>query len=102
MANLGASQVALAVNNPPAKSGVVRDAGLIPGLGRSPGGVQPTPAFLTEESHEERNLVGYNLWGHKELDMVKQFTSHAQMCHLGKILITSCIFHIPNHNMLLH
>ena len=43
MANLGASQVALAVKNPPAKSGVVRDAGLIPGLGRSPGGGHSNP-----------------------------------------------------------
>ena len=33
-----ASQVALVVKNPPASAAVVRDAGLIPGLGRSPGG----------------------------------------------------------------
>ena len=33
----GASQVALVVKNPPAKAGDVRDAGLIPGLGRFPG-----------------------------------------------------------------
>ena len=32
-----ASQVALMVNNPPANAGDIRDAGLIPGLGRSPG-----------------------------------------------------------------
>ena len=31
-----ASQVALAVKNPPANAGDARDAGLIPGLGRSP------------------------------------------------------------------
>ena len=45
------------------------DAGLIPGLGRCPGGVrwQPTPIFL-EKSHEQRSLVGYSPWGHKELD----------------------------------
>ena len=34
---LGASQVALVVKNPPANAGGVRDAGLILGLGRSPG-----------------------------------------------------------------
>ena len=34
---LGASQVALVVKNPPANEGDIRDAGLIPGLGRSPG-----------------------------------------------------------------
>ena len=33
----GASQVALVVKNPPANAGDVREAGLIPGSGRSPG-----------------------------------------------------------------
>ena len=37
MNNSGASQVALAVKNPPANVGDIRDTGLIPGLGRSPG-----------------------------------------------------------------
>ena len=32
------SQVALVVRNPPANVGDTRDMGLIPGLGRSPGG----------------------------------------------------------------
>ena len=34
----GASQVALMVENPPANAGDLRDAGSIPGSGRSPGG----------------------------------------------------------------
>ena len=34
----GASQVALVVKNPPASARGLRDAGSIPGLGRSPGG----------------------------------------------------------------
>ena len=38
-----ASQVALVVKNPPANVGDMRDAGLIPGLGRSPGGEHGTP-----------------------------------------------------------
>ena len=29
---------------------------------------QPTPIFLPEESHGQRNLVGYSPWGHKESD----------------------------------
>ena len=33
-----ASQVALVVKNLPANAGNARDVGLIPGLGRSPGG----------------------------------------------------------------
>ena len=32
----GASQVALVVKNPPARAGVIRGTGLIPGSGRSP------------------------------------------------------------------
>ena len=28
----------------------------------------PTPVFLPGESHEQRSLVGYSPWGHKELD----------------------------------
>ena len=38
-----ASQVALVVKNPPAKAGDARDAGSIPGLGRSPGGEHGNP-----------------------------------------------------------
>ena len=29
---------------------------------------QPTPIFLPGESHEQRSLVGYHPWGHKESD----------------------------------
>ena len=29
---------------------------------------QPTPVFLPGKSHEERSLVGYSSWGHKESD----------------------------------
>ena len=39
----GASKVALAVKNPPPNAGEVRDAGLIPGSGRSPGGGHGNP-----------------------------------------------------------
>ena len=40
---LRASQVALVVKNPLASAGDVRDMGLIPGLGRSPGGGKGSP-----------------------------------------------------------
>ena len=56
----GASQMALVVKNPSANAGDIRDAGSIPGWGRSPGGGQPTPVFLPEESHGQRSLVGYS------------------------------------------
>ena len=38
-----ASQVALVVKNLPASAGDIRDSGLIPGLGRSPGGGHGNP-----------------------------------------------------------
>ena len=30
---------------------------------------QPTSVFLPGKSHEQRSLVGYSPWDHKELDM---------------------------------
>ena len=43
-------------------AGTAGDAGSIPGSERSTGGEdrQPTPVFLTGESHGQRNLVGYS------------------------------------------
>ena len=41
--SLWASQVALEVKNPPSNAGDIRDVGLIPGLGRSPGGGHGNP-----------------------------------------------------------
>ena len=38
-----ASQVVLVVKNPPANTGDIRDVGLSPGLGRSPGGGYSNP-----------------------------------------------------------
>ena len=49
------------IKNSPASAGHVRDVGLIPGLGRSPGvgNGNLTPAFLPGESHGQRSLVSY-------------------------------------------
>ena len=46
-AHLGASQGALAVKNLPVNSGDIRDVGLIPGSGRSPGGGNGTPLWYS-------------------------------------------------------
>ena len=46
-----------------------RDAGLIPGLGRSPGegnGNLP-PVFLCGKHYGQRILAGYSPWGHKRV-----------------------------------
>ena len=55
-------QVALVVKNLPANAGDARDAGLIPGLGRSPGGGRgiPLQGSYLENPHGQRNLVGYS------------------------------------------
>ena len=62
------SQVALVVKNLPANAGDIRDASLIPGLGRSPGGGYGNPLQYSclENPHRQRTLVSYNPWGCKE------------------------------------
>ena len=49
------------------------DLGLTPGSGRSSGqgNGNPTPVFLPGEFHGQGSLVGYNLWGCRELDMIE-------------------------------
>ena len=48
----------------------VGDLGLIPGLGRSPGGGHGNPLQYSclENSRGQRSLAGYSPWGHKESD----------------------------------
>ena len=36
---------------------------------------QHTPRFLPGESHGQRNLVGYTLWGHKESNSTEQLNN---------------------------
>ena len=52
----------------PANAGDVRE--LNPWEGKMPCSMkrQPTPVFLTKESHKQRSLEGYNLRGHKGSD----------------------------------
>ena len=49
------------------------DLGLIPGLGRLPGGTHGNPLqyFSLENLHGQRSLVGYSPWGRKESDMTE-------------------------------
>ena len=48
-------------NQLPANAEDVRDAGLIPGLGRSPGGGDGYPSsILAWKMNEHRNLAGYS------------------------------------------
>ena len=68
------------VKNLPADVGDSRDAGLIPGLGRSPGGGNGNPLLYSCLEKKKNNpwtegLVGYSPWGHKELDMTDQLNT---------------------------
>ena len=64
-----------AVKNLPANTG---DAGLIPGLGRSPGEGNTTAVFLPGKSHGQRSLAGYSSWGHKRVrhKLASEHTQH--------------------------
>ena len=61
------------VKKPPVNTGDAGDMGLIPRLGRSPGGGNGNPLqyFLPGESHGQRSLTGYSPRGCKELDMTE-------------------------------
>ena len=50
---------------------------------------QPTPVFLPGESHGQRRLVVYSLWGCKELDMTKELT-HNQNLLCGSPEVIFC------------
>ena len=54
----------------------VGDLGSIPGLGRPPWRRkwQPTPIFLSGESHGRRSLVGYSPWVAKSWTRLSDFT----------------------------
>ena len=51
--------------------------GLIPGLGRSPGGGHGNQLQYSclENSQGQRSLAGYSPWGHKESDMTEQLNT---------------------------
>ena len=68
-----ASQVLLVVKNPPANVGDRRDAGSIPGSGRSPGGGNSNPLqYSSLENPMDRGAWwGYSPWGHTEMNMTE-------------------------------
>ena len=74
--SFGASQVVLVAKNPPANAGDIRDKGLAPGSGRSPGeGHGNLFQYSCPENPMDRgSLAGHSPWGCKELDMTEQLT----------------------------
>ena len=53
------------------------DLGLIPGLGRFPGGGHDNPLQYSslENPHGQRSLAGYSPWGHKQSDTTEQLST---------------------------
>ena len=75
------SQVALVVKNLPANAGDLRDAGLIRGSGRSPGGErdrQPTPVFLPGESPWTEGPGGLQSIESQSQTQLKQLSTHTK------------------------
>ena len=61
------------------------DLGMIPGLGRSPGGRQGKPLQYSclVNPHGQRSLVGYSPWGHKESDMTEWLSTAQSLFHFS-------------------
>ena len=61
------------------------DLGLIPGLGRSPGGGHGNPLldFYLENPHGQRSLVGCSPWGPKESDTIEWLTHTYIYTYMG-------------------
>jgi len=76
----------------------VGDLSLIPGLGRSLGERHGNLLQYSclENTHGQRNLVGYSLWGCKELDTTEQLSTYmSKLYYLYKAWIKSSRY-FPN------
>ena len=64
------------VKNPPANAGDVRDAGAIPGSGKSDGEGNGNLLQYSclENPRGQKSLVGYSPWGRTESGMTEQLT----------------------------
>ena len=64
------------------------DLGLIPVLGRSPGGGHDNPLQYSclENPHGQRRLEGYSSWGCKESDTTEQLSTAQHVVHFGKCI----------------
>ena len=76
----GGFQVALAVKNPSANAGDVRDVGSIPGSRRSPGGGHGNPLqYPCLENPTDRGAGGLQPVGSQSRTRLKQLSPHAQV-----------------------
>ena len=72
------------VKNLPANAGGIRDAGLIPRSGRSPGGghVNPLQYSCLENPYGQKSLAGYSPRGHR---VGHDLLSHQECMHAHTI-----------------
>ena len=76
------------VNNLPANAGDTRDAGSIPGSGRSPGVGNGNPRqYSCLENSMDRGAAGCSPWSHKELDMTKRLSTYIRYLKLDPLEI---------------
>ena len=97
-----ASQVALVVRNLPANAGDLRDAGLIPGLGRAPGGGHGSPLqFSCLENHHGRGAWRATVHGvTKSQTGLKWLSRQSQRKwpELDNIIFLKCVY-VQNLNI---
>ena len=80
-------QVALVVKNPPANAGDIRDAGSIPGSGRSPGGRRGY-TLRPREFHGQRSLLGFQYTVSQSRTWLKWLNVHIPFTTVSKIFKT--------------
>ena len=76
------------VKNLPVNAGDIRDTGLIPGLGTSPGGGHGNPLQYShlETPHGQRSLAGCSPLGCKELDTTDvTYITHATVSSVSSV-----------------
>ena len=83
--------MSLVLKDLPANERDIRDMGWIP-VRKTPwrGKWQPTSAFLPGESHGQRSLAGYSLWGLRESDTTEA-TCHTCMTRYFFVVLI-CVY----------
>ena len=100
---VGASQGALVVKNPSANAGDIRDVGLIPGLGRSPGGGYGSPLqYSCLENPMDRGAWRATVYGvTKSRTQLKRLIMHAHAHYFGIIISLNFVTHLA-HFLIAH
>ena len=86
--------------NLPACAGDIRDAGSIPGWGRSPGerAWQPTPVFLPGECRGQRSLAGHSPQDHTQSDTTEAtYHRHAHFSQACTLITGMHTYHRHAH-----